>query len=228
MEVIHMDLLEAMKARHSVRRYTDQKIEGEVLNELQQIIGECNRDSGLNIQLCLNEPNAFAGMMARYGKFSNVKNYIALVGNKDDDLDEKCGYYGEKIVLRAQQLGLNTCWVAMTFSKAKSKDVITIKPGEKLLLVISVGYGETAGVSHKVKPIEELSNMIGSSPEWFNRGMEAVQLAPTAMNQQKFRFELDGDRVNASAGLGFYTKTDLGIAKYHFEIGSGKNIWKRN
>ena len=139
-----MDLLEAMKARHSVRRYTDQKIEGEVLNELQQVIKECNKDSGLNIQLCLNEPNAFTGMMARYGKFNNVKNYVALVGKKGDGLDEKCGYYGEKIVLKAQQLGLNTCWVAMSFSKGKSKDCIILNPGEKLLMVIAIGYGETS------------------------------------------------------------------------------------
>lgn len=221
-----MDLLEAMKTRHSVRRYIDKKIEGEVLNELHQIIDECNMSSGLNIQLCLDEPNAFAGMMARYGKFNNVKNYIALVGKKDDGLDEKCGYYGEKIVLKAQQLGLNTCWVAMSFSKEKSKNAITVRPGEKLLMVIAIGYGETAGVPHKVKTIEELCSIKGPEPEWFRLGMEAAQLAPTAMNQQKFRFELDGDRINASAGLGFYTKTDLGIAKYHFEIGAGEGGWQ--
>ncbi len=221
-----MDLMEAMKARHSVRRYTDKKIEGEVFDELSQVIEECNRDSGLNMQLCLNEPDAFAGMMAKYGKFNNVKNYIALVGKKDSSLEEKSGYYGEKIVLKAQQLGLNTCWVALSFRKGKSKDFITIRPGEKLLMVIAVGYGETSGVPHKVKSIEELCRINGPEPEWFRRGMEAVQLAPTAMNQQKFRFELDGDKISAFAGSGFYTKTDLGIAKYHFEIGAGEGGWK--
>lgn len=221
-----MELFEAMKARHSVRSYTDKKIEGEVLNELRRTIDECNRDSGLNIQLCLNEPNAFTGMMARYGKFNNVKNYIALVGKKGDSLDEKCGYYGEKIVLKAQQLELNTCWVAMTYSKGKGKNAITVKPGEKLLMVITVGYGETAGISHKVKPIDELCRINGTMPDWFRHGMEAAQLAPTAMNQQKFRFELDGDEIKSFAGSGFYTKVDLGIAKYHFEIGAGESKWK--
>ena len=46
--------------------------------------------------------------MAHYGKFENVKNYIAIVGNKNDQ--EKAGYYGEKIVLKCPELGLNTCW----------------------------------------------------------------------------------------------------------------------
>jgi hypothetical protein len=224
-----MDLLEAIYERHSVRSYKDKKIEGEVLNELQHFISQCNEDSGLSIQLCLNEPKAFTGMMAKFMRFNNANNYIALVGKESDDLSEKCGYYGEKIVLKAQQLGLNTCWVAVTFSKSQAQKVIKLNADEKLLIVIAIGYGETNGTSHKVKPIEELSNIneLKDVPEWFLNGMKAAQLAPTARNQQKFRFELHKDEVKSYSGSGAYTKVDLGIAKYHFEIGSGKNIFKK-
>lgn len=219
-----MTPIENMKARHSVRSYTDKPIEEETLIQLRQIIESCNRESGLNIQLCINEPKAFTGMMARYGKFNNVKNYITLIGKKGSDLDEKCGYYGEKIVLHAQQAGLNTCWVAMSYNKRKSAAVIAAM--EKLLLVIAIGYGETSGVPHKTKSIDELSKVSGSMPDWFRRGMEAVRLAPTAMNQQKFCFELAGDSVIATPGSGFYTKVDLCIAKCHFELGAGDNGWR--
>lgn len=218
-----MNLLEAIKSRHSVRSYTDKKIEGEVEELLRHTIDECNRDSGLHIQLCLNEPQAFGGMMSRYGRFKNVRNYIALVGKKDGDFEEKCGYYGEKIALRATQLGLNTCWVALTYSKGKSTAVI--EKGEKLLMVIAIGYGETSGVSHKVKTIEDLSRVTGVMPSWFRQGMEAAQLAPTAINQQKFLFALDGNTVKAKALSGFYAMVGLGIAKYHFEVGAGKGDW---
>lgn len=221
-----MDIFEAMKTRHSVRSYTDRKIEGDTLNALQQLIAVCNQESGLHIQLCLNEPTAFTGMMAHYGKFRNVNNYIALVGKKDGALEETCGYYGEKIVLEAQRLGLNTCWVALTFRKGKSKHAVQIDPGEKLLMVISIGYGETSGVARKTKSVEELSRVAGTMPDWFRSGMEAAQLAPTATNQQKFVFTLNGSTVSATAGSGFYTKVDLGIAKYHFEIGAGTDGWK--
>ncbi len=217
-----MEIMDAIRARHSVRSYTDQTIEGETLAQLRQAVADCNRESGLHIQLCLDEPTGFSGAMARYGKFSNVKNYIALVGKKDASLDEACGYYGEKLVLQAQQLGLNTCWVALTFSKGSSKQAVQINPGEKLLMVISLGYGETSGVPHSSKPMEKLCKVSGAMPDWFQRGMEAAQLAPTAMNQQKFMLELDGEAVKASSGLGFYTKVDLGIVKYHFEVAAGK------
>ena len=219
-----MDLWEAMEARHSVRRYTNENIEGGTARQLRGVIAEANRESGLSIQLFLNEPAAFEGAMARYGKFENVQNYIAIVGKKGAQNEEKAGYYGEKVVLHAQRLDLNTCWVALTYSKGKSKAAVA--SGEKVYIVISIGYGETNGIPHKSKTIEALSSVEGAMPEWFRRGMQAVQLAPTAMNQQKFTFRLEGTTVSARPGFGFYTKLDLGIAKYHFEVGAGRDGWR--
>ena len=221
-----MDLLKAMKERHSVRTYTDKRIEGNVKEDLFSFIEECNKDSGLHLQLILDEPDAFDSFMAHYGKFSGIRNYIALAGKKSRDLEEKCGYYGEKIVLYAQMMGLNTCWVAMTYSKGKAR--FQIDKGEKLCLVIAIGYGKTAGIPHKSKSKERVMNVQGTPPEWFLNGIDAALLAPTAVNQQKFTFTLDGNTVSSKAGMGFYSKIDLGIAKYHFEIGAGKENfqWK--
>ena len=226
MEVI-VDIKEAIEKRHSVRKYSDKPIEENLIEELKKEIEACNTESGLNIQLVTNEPKAFGGAMAHYGKFSGVSNYLAMIGKKDKFLDEKVGYYGERLVLKAQQLGLNTCWVALTYKKVP--EAFTINKGEKLLLVISVGYGENQGNSRKSKKPEEVSNISADSPEWFKQGIEVALLAPTAMNQQRFYFSNENGKVSAKAKLGFYTKVDLGIAKYHFEIGAGKDCfeWKK-
>lgn len=216
-----MDILQAMRERHSVRQYKKQPLGEDVISELQAEISECNRESGLHIQLVTNEPKAFDGFMAHYGKFSGVTNYIALIGKKDNSLEEKCGYYGERLALKVQQLGLNSCWVAMTYSKIKS--AYSVASGEKLCIVIALGYGETQGVSHKIKAPVDVSETKGAAPDWFEQGIRAALRAPTAMNQQKFKFILNGNTVQAKAGSGFYTKIDLGIAKYHFEIGAGKD-----
>ena len=213
-----MNLIEAMNVRHSVRQYKNRPLDAEIISALQTEIESCNKESGLHIQLVTNEPKAFDSFMAHYGNFSGVTNYIAMIGKKGADLDEKCGYYGERLVLRAQQLGLNTCWVAMTYTKIKS--AFSIEPGEKLCIVISVGYGETQGAAHKSKSFEEVAKAEEQVPDWFKNGVNAALLAPTAMNQQKFQFTLHGSQVSAKAGIGFYTKIDLGIAKYHFEIGA--------
>lgn len=215
-----MDLMDAIRERHSVRSYKEKAIEGNVKTELLSYIEQCNKESGLHMQLVTDEPRAFDGFMAHYGKFSGVKNYIAMVGKKGSELQEKCGYYGEKVVLKAQQLGLNTCWVAMTYSKVKI--AFQINSDEKLCLVIAVGYGKTKGSGHKVKSAEAVMKAEKPMPEWFEKGIEAALLAPTAMNQQKFQFIQQGNTVTAKAGIGFYTKIDLGIAKCHFEAAAGK------
>lgn len=217
-----MEIFEVMKARHSVRQYKDQPITGNVLDELTAEINACNRESGLHIQLVTNDPEAFSGLMARYGKFTGVQNYIALIG-KGSDLDERTGYYGERVALKAQELGLNTCWVAMTFRKGTAKKKCGIGPGEKLACVLALGCGETQGAAHKSKEMSNLCSVDGTMPEWFRAGMEAAMLAPTAMNQQKFLITLNGENTAAIKNLGgFYSKIDLGIVKYHFEQGAGK------
>lgn len=213
-----MDVWTAMQERHSVRSYRDEPIAAELRAQLAEEIDACNRESGLHIQAVFDEPRAFDGFMAHYGKFSGVKNYIALIGKKGED--EKIGYFGERLVLLAQRLGLNTCWVAMTYKKIKT--AYSVAKGEKLYCVLSLGYGATQGVAHKSKTVEEVS-VADNPPVWFTDGVRAALLAPTAMNQQKFLFTYKGEGVvSAKAGLGFYAKIDLGIAKYHFESGADK------
>lgn len=212
-----MQMLDLMKERHSVRQYSDKKIEGDVKSKLNKYVASINEENGLSMQIFYNEPNCFNSMLAHYGKFSNVKNYIAIVGKKEEQ--EKAGYYGEKLVLKCQELGLNTCWVALTHGKVN----VQTKPQQKLLILIALGYGTNTGVAHKSKPIKELCKE-DAYPEWFMKGMEAVSLAPTAMNQQKFMFEIKNGQVYAKALRGFYSKIDLGIVKYHFEAITGHEV----
>lgn len=217
-----MEIIELMKERHSVRQYTDKKIEKEKREVLNTLIAQINQKAGLHIQIIYDEPKCFNSMMAHYGKFDGVNNYIALVREKSKS-DESLGYYGEQIVLKAQELGLNTCWVAMTHGKSKAQ----IDKGEKLVCLISLGYGKTAGATHKSKKLSEVCNYKKDMPEWFLSGMEAALLAPTAMNRQKFYFELLPDNsIKITCGKGLYTKLDLGIVKYHFEVVSGKVNWR--
>ena len=215
-----MDFSKAVLSRHSVRSYLNKQIDKETVAKLQSEVDAVNKESGLNVQLLVDEPEAFSCFLAHYGKFKNVSNYFAMVGKDTKDLQEKVGYFGERLVLYAQILGLNTCWVALTYSRKKSR--AKIEKGEKLMCVIALGYGETQGIQHRSKPLEKLYVGDADEPEWFMDGVRCASLAPTAMNQQKFVFSHIENRVKAVAGKGFYSKLDLGIAKFHFEIGAGK------
>ncbi|MBR1860241.1 MAG: nitroreductase [Lachnospiraceae bacterium] len=220
-----MDIKEAVKERHSVRKYLSKPIEEEKRNRLLEIIDECNKESGLNIQLICDDPDCFNTLIARYGRFRNVNNYIAMVGNKNiSRLDEKCGYYGERLVLEAQMMGLNTCWVGGTYGKGKCK--ADKDSGEKIVLVIAIGYGEETGVKHRSKPVDKICDIPESEmPLWFKNGLKAAMMAPTAINQQSFRITLAGEEAIITAkGKGPFVNVDLGIVKYNFEAVSGHRV----
>lgn len=214
-----MEMMDIIRSRHSVRQYLDKPIPQEIRRQLDDFAAALNSEGSLHIQIFYDEPECFNSRMAHYGKFENCNNYIAMVGKKAPDLEERCGYYGELLVLKAQELGLNTCWVALTHGKSKA----AVGAGEKEVIIISLGYGKTQGVAHRGKTASDVSNFTSDTPEWYKRGIESALLAPTAINQQKFRFEQNGNRVTAKAGLiGTCLKIDLGIVKCHFEIGAGK------
>ena len=214
-----MEMMDIIRSRHSVRQYLGKPIPQEIRRQLDDFAAALNSEGSLHIQIFYDEPECFNSRMAHYGKFENCTNYIAIVGKKAPDLDERCGYYGELLVLKAQELGLNTCWVALTHGKSKA----AVSADEKEVIIISLGYGKTQGVTHKGKTASDVSNFTSDTPEWYKRGIESALLAPTAVNQQKFRFERNGNRVTAKAGLiGTCLKIDLGIVKCHFEIGAGK------
>ena len=222
-----MDLIEAINKRHSVRSFTQSMIEPEKVAQLQQLVKKFNAEASLHIQLVVEEPKAFAGKLASYGKFSGVRNYFALIGPKGNNLNEKLGFYGELLVLHAQAMGLNTCWVGLTYSKIKS--ALSINPGEKLVCVIALGYGTTQGVKHKIKDHNSVCRYKGTAPVWFTRGVDAALLAPTAINQQKFKFILrENNVVEVRKGIGPYTAVDLGIVKCHFQLAAGEQnfSWK--
>lgn len=222
-----MTLQEAIVARHSVRQYQEKPLEAAVVKRLEEEIALCNREGGLHIQLVLDEPKAFTGGMVKYGRFVGVRNYLAMVAPKG--ADERVGYYGQHLVLLAQTLGLNSCWVGL--SVGRQPDRYVIADGEKLHCVVAIGYGVNQGVQHPMRSTESHMNVHGPMPEWFKQGMEAAMLAPTAVHQQRFELELVDDHTVAARtrfSMVGWTKLDLGIVKYNFEVAAGKENfnWK--
>lgn len=222
-----MTLSEAIRARHSVRKYTEKTIAQPAVDALRAAVECINRESGLNIQLILEEPRAFSGLfISTYGQFHGVRNYLVMAGPKGDAAEEKIGYYGEELVLLAQTLGLNSCWVGLTYRKISG--AFSLRAGDTVHCVIALGYGETPGVQHPLKPVESFYEAEDTPPAWFLAGMEAALLAPTAVNQQKFRFILHPGSVVEARPLRSiygYTHIDLGIVKYHFEVGAGPSAF---
>ena len=213
-----MTEIEAIQVRHSVRAYQNRKIEQEKVDQLKALIDEVNAEGNLHLQFVEDAGGTFKRILSRVMGLSSAPSVIACVGPDDAALDERIGYYGEKLVLAAQRMGLNTCW-AGTFQK--NGVPAEIRTGERLVIVIAIGYGENQGKQRKSKTAEQVSDAQGPRPDWFDFGVEMALRAPTAINQQSFEIRLNEDgRVAFADKGGPFSKVDLGIVKYHFTVGS--------
>ncbi len=75
---MNMTIQEAIEARHSVRAYKEQPLAEDAVKVLEEQIAALNKEQHLHIQLVVNEPKAFKGTLAKYGKFRNANNYIVI------------------------------------------------------------------------------------------------------------------------------------------------------
>lgn len=220
-----MITVETIRERHSVREYDGKPLSRAELDALGAVVEECARESGLDIQLVGDNPEVF-NVIARFGLIRGCRTHVAFVVDDakagDVAADEAIGYWGQKIVLAAQDMGLNTCWCALC-SRKKSRAVVA--PGKKIRLIIAVGHGKTQGFSRKTKGVEALSSVeCAKAPAWFAAAMEAAQLAPTAMNNQNFKITLlsDGKTVRIDASQSGLNVIDEGIVRCNFEIAANE------
>lgn len=221
-----MTLKEAALARHTVRRYIDRPISPQIVSLIDNRIKENNEKFNLNMKLVTENGDAFNSLISLF-LAKGVRNYIILAAEDTPAANEHVGYCGADIMLYAQILGLNTWWVGATFSKKGAKKNIDIKENEKIIGVIAVGYGAEQGIPHKSKAAHEIASYAAPVPEWFSDGVNAVLLAPTALNKQAFKIVGDGNKVSITCDNGNFSQVDLGIGKYFFEVGAGKEnfLW---
>lgn len=231
-----MDIIEAMEKRISCRAFTNQPIEQETIDALSAEIACINEESGLHFQLFGPREDGTAIDMSPQMFAGNPPWYAALVGKKGPIEEEKLGYYGERLVLLAVSMGLSTCWVASTYDHDTVR--AEVSEGEQLHDVIPLGYAPAkmplkqrtirAGIRKRSKGRDDLFRgpyPVASAPEWVQACIESVWRGPSAINEQPVVFVQDAPdspiRAELSRVKSGMEYTDLGIAKYHFEVTAG-------
>ena len=212
-----MDMKQAMRQRHAVRKFTSEPLSAGLISQLNDRVRANNERLGLAISLKVGDESALTGALKLFFA-KGVRNYFVLAGSDRPGLDEDLGYASADLMLFAQTLGLNTWWIGGTFSR---KNVEQAVPGKRVIGIVAVGFGVTPGVAHKSKTAAEVSSYEGPAPQWFADGVQAALLAPTALNKQCFRIVDAGSKVSISENSGTFSGADIGIVKYHFELGAG-------
>lgn len=214
------DMKQAMRQRHTVRKFASEPPSPELISQLNDRVRANNERLGLAISLKVGDESALPGALKLFFA-KGVRNYFVLAGSDRPGLDEDLGYASADLMLFAQTLGLNTWWIGGTFSR---KNVERAVPGKKVIGIVAVGFGATLGVAHKSKTAPEVSSYEGPEPQWFADGVQAALLAPTALNKQCFRIAGAGNKVSISENGGAFSGADIGIVKYHFELGAGNEF----
>ena len=148
-----MTLLDAVSIRTSLRSYRHEPISTVQQQQLEKTISQLNASSGLRIQLACGRPEPFRSFSKSYGMLTGVTNYLIFAGpGSDPDLEEKCGYYGEELILTAVSMGLGTCWGGGTYDKKSC--LCHLAEGERLVCVAAVGCPpEKLGLREQVIPV---------------------------------------------------------------------------
>ena len=131
-------------------------------------------------------------------------------------------------------MGLGTCWVA-AFDRGAC--TASLDENERVVCTITIGHVPEDlstkeklirwGTHRKTKSVEQMYVSDVPPPEWFIKGMEAVQKAPSAVNRQPVVFTYENGKVTAAVDdiWGECRAFDLGIAKLHYELGAGSGSW---
>ncbi len=223
-----MNLKEAMHARHTVRKYKDIALPADIVKRLNERVQDNNQQHGLSIRLVTDNTEGIPGIV-KLIMAKNVKNYFVLAGPDTPETEEKLGYASADLMLYAQTQGLNTWWIGGMYSRGNVKKAISSAADQKVIGIVVVGYGENQGKPHKSRSAEQISTWEGEKPAWFRAGVDAVLLAPTAINRQAYTITGKGSQVAMSYKEGAFSQADLGIGKYHFELGAGKEnfTWEK-
>ncbi len=238
---------EIIRARKSVRSYTDDPIglhEKDILEQLMTAL-KTDRFRFVMIDFAFEE-NTKVGT---YGMVRGASAYLVGIMKRTCAIDPYVsfdfGYNFEKIILKATDLGLSTCWLAGTFNAKDVEKLVSLGADEQIVIVSPIGHSAEAGLREKLtrflskadnrKPWKELffiddltTPLVASEAGSYADVLEMVRLAPSARNVQPWRIVRKKDRFDFYAFKAMSKKStvprlnltynDMGIAKAHFEL----------
>lgn len=229
----------AIMQRHSRRQFEAGKaVSPEIWQRLQMVARSFNPFPGVRIELArAGVETIFKGALGTYGKVKDAPAYMAIIADsRHPNFQEAAGYTAEGLILEATSMGLSTCWVAGFFNPYAAAKQFPLLSGERILAVSPLGYGADtktleekmlSGFAHIQKrlPLNQMVSGLETSryPGWMPDALEAVRLAPSAMNRQPWRIYIESNSVlfSTSGGLTDFNvskRLDCGIAMLHFDV----------
>ena len=236
-----MNVFETIRHRRSVRTFDETALRPEDAHKILEFAEKLENPFDLPITWKLLDAK-------KYGLSSPVivgaNTYIAGKMRRAPHAEEAFGYVFEKLVLFAENLGVGTTWIAGTMNREAFEKAMELAEDEVMPCVSPLGYpAKKMSLRESVMRKGVKADSRFDFGELFFDGsfekpltregagklaevLEAVRLAPSAVNKQPWRVVLCGEKSHfyEKQSRGYNTegwdiqKIDMGIALCHFEL----------
>jgi nitroreductase len=240
---------QAIFSRSSVRVYDGRAVPRDMRDELAQLTDGfspmCNGARAVLLEDGAEE--ILCGFLGAFGRIRGADMLLVLIGEASYPNHEVAvGFLGEGIILHATSLGLGTCWVSGTYSRRAVEARVKLGDSEKVMAVSPIGFakrprqGVGIGVGERVeeapkglhwrKPLRSMIRglPVEDFPPGYSEVLEAMRLAPSAVNRQPWRFTVESDGIVVSAARFELLpmaarRLDCGISMLHLEVAACAN-----
>lgn len=235
-------IMDQIRARRSVRSFDGLDLGPDLRARIRDFTAEIKNPYGIPVEFRMLDAmeNGLSSPV-----ISGCELYMGAKIRSGAHMEEAFGYSFERFVLYAQSLGLGTTWIGGTMDRKLFERAMALSPEERMPCVSPLGkpsakmsLRETMmrkGVkADNRQPFEALffeggfdRPLTEARAGLLKTPLEAVRLAPSAVNRQPWRVVVMGDTVHfyeqksrgyVSAATGDLQKVDLGIALCHFSL----------
>lgn len=237
-----MKAMEMIRGRRSVRTFDGTALRPEDAQRIMEYAGTVGNPYGIPITWRILDAEEHGLESA---VIVGTDTFIAGKVKRVPHAEEAFGYAFEKIVLFAQSIGVGTTWIAGTMNRAAFEQAMEVADDEVMPCVSPLGYPakkmslrETM-MRKGVKADSRLAfgelfcdgsfdkPLTAAAAGELAEALEAVRLAPSAVNKQPWRVVICGDKAHfyEKRSRGYVgengwdlQKIDVGIALCHFEM----------
>lgn len=235
-----MNYKKLISSRKSVREFKNKDIEQKYFNEIERYINNSKKllpQISVEIKIFNNEDgyeklNKIAGYN---GYMIEAPNYVIILSDVKKGYIENSGYIGERLMLKARDLGIDSCWI--TFKDSNSiKNKLDILSDKEVTAIIALGYEDNKNIKNKSVSdrlsVEEIVYMNEwgkniSITDLEERGLldafNYARMSPSNLNRQPWRFIIDGGNIILAVKKDEFTSDyelsiDTGIVMLYFSL----------
>ena len=235
----------------SVRDFKKNPIKNADLKAIKDYATDCKKlisSIALDIRIMSNSEVYLPldGIAGYKGHMIDAPAYIVLLSEVSEHSVENSGYIGQELILKATEIGVDSCWI--TFNDSKTvKEKLNIVSDKEVTALIALGFDANGGKStgNSINPAYRLGlDEIVYLNEWGkgadNTTLEErgildafafARLAPSAWNRQPWRFLIDGGNVILAVKKdehSYEEKVAAGVIMLFFEAIVDATLFKLN